>query len=418
MSLRGRREPQSGMILQRSEMFFGHARILEGRPSLRLVENAQYLTHDPRSGKIPVIFDDARRMVHESLDHHSGDRTPTWQATAWPEDQGAVTEEAPEGTYLYVGAIHPHYGHFIVNTLARFWPLLNLGLPDLDRRMLRPTLLCHGVGFHADWRNAPFVPEILGRLGLSMTDLTAFDRPMRIRTLLVPQAALQQDDYAYPVFAELCQAIGRDYYAAEEVDADPQPVYLSKARLTGGVRRFANEEAITAVLERHGVRIVHPELLSFPEQVRLFARHRVILGANGSAFHTLMFAPPGRRVIALSDRLKVSATYRLIDLITGTEAHYYYPVGTSSHVGDGFTVNFILRDPERVAAELLDKIARIDDLREHDLRADPGSWHLAPTIPPLPRRPGRLPAPLARLRGAWPGFGRGRLDAGAKSSGG
>ncbi|WP_053078463.1 glycosyltransferase family 61 protein [Methylobacterium tarhaniae] len=385
------------MILQRSEAFYGRAEVREGRPALRLVEDAHYLTRVPHLDKVPVIFDAARRMVPESLDHHSGDRTPTWQTTEWPEHQGPVTEEAPDGTYLYVGAIHPHYGHFVINTLARFWPLL-----DIDDRGLRPTLLCHGPGLGADWSATPFIPEILGRLGLSVMDLASFGRPVRIRSLLVPQAALQQDDYAFPVFADLCREIGRGYYAPEEVDADPQPVYLSKTRLTRGVRRFSNEEAVTAVLEREGVRIVHPELLSFPEQVRLFARHRVILGANGSAFHTLLFAPPGRQVIALADRLKLSATYRLIDLITGTQAHYYYPVGTSSHVGNGFTVNFTFREPAMVAAELLDKIARIDTLRESDLRADPGSWHLSPTIPPLPRRPAGL---LGRLRGLLPGLG-------------
>ncbi len=264
---------------------------------------------------------------------------------------------------------------------------------------LRPTLLCHGPGLGANWGATPFIPEILGRLGLSVMDLASFGRPVRIPTLLVPQAALQQDDYAFPVLAELCGRIGRGYYAPEEVDADPQPVYLSKTRLTAGVRRFANEAAVTAILAREGVRIVHPELLSFPEQVRLFARHRIVLGANGSAFHTLLFAPPGRRVIVLSDRLKLGGTYRLIDLITRTQAHYYYPVGTTSHTGDGFTVNFVLPEPETVAAELLDKIARIDTLREDDMRNDPGAWHLSPAIPPLPHRPGGV---LDRLRGMWP----------------
>jgi Glycosyltransferase 61 len=385
------------MILQRSEAFYGRADVRQGRPALRLVEDAHYLARVPELDKVPVIFDAARRMVPESLDHHSADRTPTWQTTAWPEPQGPVTDIAPDGTYLYLGAIHPHYGHFVINTLARFWPLL-----DLDDRGLRPTLLCHGPGLGANWGATPFIPEILGRLGLSVMDLASFGRPVRIRTLLVPEAALQQDDYAFPVMADLCRRIGRGYYAPEEIDADPQPVYLSKTRLRGGVRRFSNEEAVTAVLERAGVRIVHPELLSFPEQVRLFARHRVILGANGSAFHTLLFAPPGRRVIALADRLTLSGTYRLIDLITGTQAHYYYPVDTSSHVGDGFTVNFVLREPETLAAELLDKIARIDGLRDHDLRSDPGAWHLSPTIPPLPPRPGGL---LGRLREALQGFG-------------
>ncbi|TGD98216.1 glycosyltransferase family 61 protein [Methylobacterium nonmethylotrophicum] len=388
------------MILQRCEMFYGRAEVREGRPILRVVEEAQYLTRAPGLDKVPAIFDAAGRMVPESLDYYGADRTPFWQTTEWPDGLGPVTEAAPPGTYLYVGALQQHFGHFIINTLARLWPL-----DDLAGEAVRPTLLCHSLGPTVPWEATAFIPEILGRLGLGVQDLASFDRPMRIPTLLVPQAALQQDDYAFPILADLCRRIGGAYYAPEDVDADPQPVYLSKARLTHGVRRFTNEEAVTALLERNGVRIVFPELLSFPEQVRLFARHRVILGSNGSAFHTLLFAPPGRQVIALTDRLTLSATYQLIDRLTGTQAHYYYPVGTSSHVGDGFSLNFAFREPEAVAGALLDRIETIETLRERDMRADPGSWHLSPTIPPLPQRPGRWPAVLEHLRGVLPGRG-------------
>ncbi len=114
------------MILQRSEAIYGRADLRPGRPALRVVEDAHYLVRASHLDRIPVIFDAGARMVPESLDHHSGERTPTWQTTEWPQGQGPVTDAAPEGPTLYLGAIHPHYGHFIINTLARFWPLLDL----------------------------------------------------------------------------------------------------------------------------------------------------------------------------------------------------------------------------------------------------------------------------------------------------
>ncbi len=68
--------------------------------------------------------------------------------------------------------------------------------------------------------------------------------------------------------------------------------------------------------------------MGFSEQVRLFATRRVVLGSVGSALHTAIFAPPGRRVIGLSHAPRINPTFRLVDVLAGNRVAYLHQPGT------------------------------------------------------------------------------------------
>jgi capsular polysaccharide biosynthesis protein len=81
------------------------------------------------------------------------------------------------------------------------------------------------------------------------------------------------------------------------------------------------------MLRRKGVEIVHPERLTFADQVRLVNRHRVFIGNVGSAFHSLMYVLPERRVrtVVIENTLNDHiANYVMIDLLKNVEANYLY----------------------------------------------------------------------------------------------
>lgn len=362
--------------LKRTFDVLGEAQILPEPPGLRMVENALYLPfiHAGPWG----VFDAERRIVEESVDYLGPGRHLHNQVAEWPPDLDGPIEDAPEEHYLYLGQLNPHYGHFIVNTLARFWPMLEAG----DR----PRLLCHGYfGGHDLLAERPFVVEILDRLGLRLADLAVFDRPVRIRRLTVAAPALREMAFAHPVMAALGETIGRASLAGVPVDAEARPVYLSKARLADYVQRVENEDAMAEALSRAGVDIVYPETLTFDEQVRLLARRRTIIASQGSALHTALFAPPGRSMIVLSPSPDVNATYLLIDAVKGHRSRYYHPQGLR-FVQTGTRLLTYFEDPLRIAEELVLRLEHpevSDGWDELDMRS---TWHRSTTIPPLPSR--------------------------------
>ncbi|MFH6786500.1 MULTISPECIES: glycosyltransferase family 61 protein [Methylobacterium] len=362
--------------LKRTFDLWGEARVMPEPPRLRVVENALYLpfVHAGRWG----VFDAERRIVEESVDYLGPERQLHNQVTEWPPDAAGPIEDAPEEHYLYLGQLNPHYGHFIVNTLARFWPMLEAGA--------RPRLLCHGYfGGHDLLAERPFVVEILDRLGLRLADLAVFDRPVRIRRLTVVAPALREMAFVHPVMAALGDAIGRASLAGVPVDAESRPVYLSKARLSDYVQRVENEDAMAEALSRAGIDIVYPETLTFDEQIRLLAQRRTIIASQGSALHTALFAPPGRSMIVLSPSPHVNATYLLIDAVKGHRSRYYHPQGLRSVQTETRRLTYF-EDPLRLAEELVLRLEHpevSDGWDELDQRA---TWHTAPSIPPLPPR--------------------------------
>jgi hypothetical protein len=334
--------------LQRCRFVWGACERRDALPVLDIVADADYL---PASGGTPWALRAADGRIIEAGGEPGSVVSPR------------PREAAPEAEYLYIGPLITHYGHFLVGTLARLWPLLTWqGKP--------PTLLCHATGPRSDWAGLDVLMAVLDRFGLTVADIIAFDRPLRIGRVAVPEPSLKEQAFTHAIHGALCREIGRPFWDGAGVDTAAGPVYLSKDRLALGIARMQGEGALCEALARRGVAIVHPETLRFSEQVRLFSRHRMVLGSVGSAFHTAAFAAPGRRLIGLNFAAHLNANFPLLDGLNGTQAKYYHPVGSQSGPEPGFQFGWSLPDPEGVAEELLARAARFDALDAEDAAAD------------------------------------------------
>lgn len=280
-----------------------------------------------------------------------------WSAEApwglFPGAEPAPREAAEDGPFLYVGALATHYGHFLINTLPRLWPLVSWQGP-------LPRILCHVSGPREALEELAFLRAILCQLGIDTADVVSFDRPQTVRDVVVPEPALREQAAVHAVFAELCRTIGRPLWRDVAVDAVTRPLYLSKTRLRAGVAHVTNEEAIVAELERRGVEIAFPETLGFAEQVRLLSGRRIVMGTLGSAFHTSAFAAPGRRLVGLNWQIAVNANFALLDRVNGAQARYYHPHGTLYEEAPGWQVAWTVADPRGVAEALLRRAEWLD----------------------------------------------------------
>ena len=262
-----------------------------------------------------------------------------------PDPSPRAAETVHEGPFLYIGPLVTHYGHFLVNTLPMLWPLLSWSGP-------RPRILCHMPGGRSVLDRLPFVAPILDGLGLGVADLVAFDEPVRVTEVVLPQPALREQAAVHDVFATLCRQIGRPLWRDVAVDGARRPVYLSKTRLTSGVACAVNEQAIVDELDRRGVDIAFPETLSLAEQVRLLSHRRIVMGTVGSAFHTVAFAAPGRRLVGLNWQPSLNANFALIDACNAARARYYFPHGTAYEAQPGWELAWSVADPRGVADAL------------------------------------------------------------------
>ncbi|WP_170863091.1 glycosyltransferase 61 family protein [Methylobacterium sp. UNC300MFChir4.1] len=268
-------------------------------------------------------------------------------------------EKAPSGVYLYVGLFVLHYGHFLIDTLSHFWPII---LENGER----PKILCHRLKSRPESPEHDTLYEILAGLDIRREDVISFDRPVRIANIMFAEPSFRERKYVYSVFGDLCGLVGKKYWDKDKINIENRPLYLSKSKLRVGMSRLINEKCIEGELSRGGADIAYPEELTFAEQVRLLSAHKYIIGPSTSAFHTSAFTAPGRRIVGLNWSPQINANYLLFDHFNQTKSVYYYAFKTSYSQVEGFGVGWRVPDPKRVAREMLKRVEHFDQADDLD----------------------------------------------------
>lgn len=230
--------------------------------------------------------------------------------------RGELPVHRCEAGYVYCGELLGHFGHFLLESIARLWPATKG--EGLAGRV--PVFLVRGNFRQIAAKS--YVRDILGALGVTPDRIAGFAEACILEDVLVPEPAFEIRQRAHIDYFEMTAQIGRMLLGDRAIESSPHPLYLSKARLGRGLSSIFNEAEIDAVLSDRGVDVIHPECMSFAEQVHALASHRRIWGSVGSAFHTMLFAPGGRQVrgVVLGDVL--NSNYLLIDRGRGNVAEY------------------------------------------------------------------------------------------------
>jgi hypothetical protein len=314
------------------EAFWGGAEIRPGRPRTARLRNVLYLPR--RGGAVWGLYDTEGRIIADAVDRAGPENRPVGQPTE-PVAAPAAAERVV-GDHLYIGRAQLHYGHFLVETLARCWPL--------QRGARGRKLIVHGADLQrawGGWQGHAFAADILGVLGFGPADVVHFDAPAWLASVEVAQPAIQQQAFAYPSFRELCLHIGkaamraargglrlgaleRAFGLAAGRRRGGRPVWLSRSAVYSGTMRVRNEVELEARLAELGFDVVHPEQLAFAAQVELFESREVVCGLASSAFHTAIFSSNQPRRLVLGVDPVINSNLQLFDGLTGRASEYFW----------------------------------------------------------------------------------------------
>ncbi|WP_443751192.1 glycosyltransferase family 61 protein [Asticcacaulis solisilvae] len=206
----------------------------------------------------------------------------------------------------FAGHAWAHYGHFLMDAMARFWALEDF--PD-TMPVLYTDRLAKG------YKDLPYVSPVIDALGLRDRAFSV-DRPTRFKKLILPTASMQNVHRVYHAHARPHIATARFLlkdYASQFKD---KRVYLSRSKLGKNLRQSGQEAMLEDRLKGDGFVVVYPETLSLIQQVDIFNNAASIAGTAGSAFHTSLFSLPefsGR--IAMLSWDKINNRYLMVDLI-------------------------------------------------------------------------------------------------------
>jgi capsular polysaccharide biosynthesis protein len=196
---------------------------------------------------------------------------------AYPADAPFIEQRC-----LFVGG-DENYSHWITRSL------LKLGLVDGPEYAGLPLLL------HQPFRR--FHVEFLELLDVARERLIQVTESgvVRCRRLVVPTQLSLRPGFAAGVAwlrRRLAQKLGPVPGPAEDL------LFLSRAGTQSRV--LVNEAELATALAPLGFRVVVPERMSVADQVRTFARARVIVAAHGAGLTNMIFAPREALVVEVT----------------------------------------------------------------------------------------------------------------------
>lgn len=212
------------------------------------------------SGEVPIP---------ESLEFVLGRQQFLFQA------QPARVERELPSPIIYLGLPHGSWGHFLTQGLSRVW--FALENPDV------PVVW--------DARALPgFAPSVLELLGFN-NPMYFLDRVSHAAEVIFPEPGIGLGDY---VSADFARRIGKVPHAAL---VPGRRLFLSRAALSTGRGSLGQERdaQLEALMRKHGFEAYSPERYSVSSQLEALSSAEVVVGVEGSAFHSLLLLENGCR---------------------------------------------------------------------------------------------------------------------------
>jgi capsular polysaccharide biosynthesis protein len=217
-------------------------------------------------------------------------------------------------------AYHRNYGHWMIDCLPFLLPwraLLQQGrlavlLPPLRAAWQRRTLELLGVPASAVIEAAE--PSVLCD-DMIVPGLRLTDGPNPHALKLQPAPDVRET-------IEILRGAARHETEIEQ----PEYIYVSRRGLDS-FRTMSNEEDVELAMSRLGFAVIHPDELTFDQQVTYFARARVVAGPHGAGLNNAMFAPAECLVVDI-----FPDTWSPVWVLHETQlfGHHYLPVAYPS----------------------------------------------------------------------------------------
>lgn len=188
------------------------------------------------------------------------------------------------GDHFFLGSVHPHFGHVMLEGLARVWAF-------------EAFIKAHPLGrvvIYEPW-TPDFALTLLELAGIAPDRLFCLTQPVVVERLHVPSIAYRSHRWMTGDQAGTWRAIAD---RATPVPQPPRRIYLSRRGIAS--RALVEEEAVEAIFAEAGFLIVRPETLTMIEQIRLARSAAVLAGCVGSQMYLAAFQPEGAQTLVLA----------------------------------------------------------------------------------------------------------------------
>jgi Glycosyltransferase 61 len=249
-----------------------------------------------------LIYDLAAHPLSGTFDIRDGVNPDQIMIAAYGSGRALVAappevQEIHAGLMLF-GLQSKNYGHWLLEFVGRMLcfndracpaglPIcIDDHMPETHRQIIE--LL--------DERDRPVLP--LSPVPTRFRELGLAPAPTLLPFDMRPGHPVYDSIWPGDVFADLrSRVLGRLAERGVNLQGTGRRIVLSRRGFAQ--RQLLNEAEIVGTLAQHGFEVVHPETLTFAEQIAIYHTADVIVGSASSALTNCIFCHPGAKVVAL-----------------------------------------------------------------------------------------------------------------------
>lgn len=211
------------------------------------------------------------------------------------------------GRFLLLGNFSMnHFGHMIIESLARLWPVLEIDLSQIQLVVYQSELNSDAI-------------QYLKALNIAVDQIYFLTKPTQFENLIVPSSPYLLHRQNSPLMDRIWRKIGRSFPPAEH---SPERIYISRSRFKKW-RNLENEEAVEQLFSSRGFEIVHPQELPLNQQISLIRAADHVAGCIGSGSYSCAFSEKKLKQLILAPHTFVYRDDPLITYFKGGHTDFF-----------------------------------------------------------------------------------------------
>ena len=190
-----------------------------------------------------------------------------------------------DGEFVLLGPLYSHFGHVMTEMIHRILPGKE-AFGGASKYIVISTESAKENRPLEQELPQPFFLSILDLFGIDPGDVVVVNRPTVAGTLAIAGQGSDLGGGPRDWYLELLDRHMAERFLPRYSGKDrPTTVYVGRSSLSSGI--LAGEAYVEGLLAEVGFATVHPERLSFDEQMATYASAREIIFSEGSAVHGL-----------------------------------------------------------------------------------------------------------------------------------
>ncbi len=193
-----------------------------------------------------------------------------------------------KGTYFLIGNAHDHFGHFLVEGLARLWALKFI--PIESHPEIKFVIYENGL--------MPSARRILEYLGIDKDRLIYCPDFAQFENIYIPSIGMRTHWWCHEAMNFVYDAIAQAAVAEKSAADYSKKILLSRADVQN--RKLVNREEFERFFVKKGYAIIKPESLPIGDQIRMSHSASEIVGCTGSQMYLALFQKAGGKNIVFT----------------------------------------------------------------------------------------------------------------------